>query len=137
MFVTPGAPASVEGKSRYMPAHGLYIRHAQGITLKNLDLRTTQPDARPALVADDAAGLKIFDLSARSPQGVSTVAWLRDVAGTFIQSCLAPQDAQTFLRVDGAKSAEIALVGNDLSRAGKAIDKGESAPADAVRVLGA
>jgi hypothetical protein len=136
MFVAPGTPASAERSSRNLPAHGLYVRHAAGITLKNLDLRTTQADARPALVVNDAAGLKIFDLSARSPEHVSAVAWLRDVAGAFIQSCLAPKDAQTFLRVDGAKSAEITLVGNDLSHPKKAIDKGESVPADAVRVLG-
>jgi len=135
MFVTLGT--STDKTSRFLPAHGLYIRHAAGITLKNLDLRTAQPDARPALVVDDAAGLKIFDLSARSPEGVSTVAWLRDVTGAFIQSCLAPKGAHTFLRVDGAKSAGITLVGNDLSRAEKAFDKGESVPTDAVRVLGA
>jgi hypothetical protein len=134
MFFAAGGHA--DKTSRYLPAHGLYIRHATGITLKNLDLRTTQPDARPALVVDDAAGLKIFDLNAQSPDRVSTVAWLRDVVGAFIQSCLAPKGVQTFLRVDGAKSAEITLVGNDLSRAEKAIDKSNSVPADAVRVLG-
>ena len=134
MFAAPGTR---DKALRFLPAHGLYIRHAAGITLKNLDLRTTQADARPALVVDDAAELKIFDLSARSPEHVTTVAWLRDVAGAFIQSCLAPKGAQTFLRVDGAKSAGITLIGNDLSRAEKAIDKGESVPADAVRVLGA
>jgi hypothetical protein len=136
MFVAPGTPRPVETNSRFLPAHGLYIRHAAGITLKNLDLRTATPDARPALAVDDAAGMKIFDLSARSPEGVSTVVWLRDVAGAFIQSCLAPKGTQTFLRVDGAKSAEITLAGNDLSHAEKAIDKGESVPADAARVLG-
>jgi hypothetical protein len=135
MFVAPGAPA--EKTSRFLPAHGLYVRHAAGITLKNVDLRTTQPDARPALVVDDAATLKVFDLNAHSPEHVSTVAWLRDVAGAFIQSCVAPKGVEAFLRVDGAKSSEITLAGNDLTRAAKAVDKGESVPADAVRVLGA
>lgn len=137
MFVAAGTPGSAPEESRFLPAHGLYIRHAAGITLKNLDLRTTRPDVRPALVVDDAAALKVFDLSARSPKQVATVVRLRDVANAFIQSCLAPKGVQTFLRVDGAKSAEITLVGNDLSRSGKAIDNGESASTDAVRILGA
>jgi hypothetical protein len=132
MFVAPGTIAGE--KACFLPAHGLYIRHAAGIILKSLDLRTTQPDARPALVVDDAEGVKIFDLSARSPEHIPAVAWLRDVAGAFVQSCVAGKGVQTFLRVDGAKSAEITLVGNDLSRAVKAIEKGESVRADAVRV---
>jgi hypothetical protein len=137
MFFARGGVASAEKNALFLPAHGLYIRHAAGITLKNLDLRTTQPDDRPALVAHDVAGLKVFDLNAQSPEGVSAVAWLRDVSGAFFQSCLAPKGAQTFLYVSGAKSAGITLVGNDLSRAEKAVEKGESVPEDAVRVLAA
>jgi hypothetical protein len=55
----------------------------------------------------------------------------------FIQSCLAPKGVQTFLRVDGARSVGIAVVGNDLSGAEKAIGKRHGVPADAVRVAGA
>ena len=134
MFAAPGAPPGES--SRFLPAYGLYIRHAAGVTLKNVDLRTTRPDARPALVVDDAARLKIFDLSAQVPERLSTVAWLKDVSGAFIQSCVAPEGSRTFLRIDGAMSRDIVLAGNDLTHAGKSIDKGDSAPSHAVRVLG-
>lgn len=43
-----------------LPAWGLYIRHADNITLRNVTLRVNGADYRPAIVADDVNGL-IFD----------------------------------------------------------------------------
>lgn len=36
-----------------LPASGLYVRHAAGITLEQVTLRTSSPDARPAVVLSD------------------------------------------------------------------------------------
>lgn len=41
-----------------LPAWGLYVRHADGITLKNVKMRVSAPDYRDALVADDVTGLE-------------------------------------------------------------------------------
>lgn len=38
-----------------LPAHGLYVRHARGLVLENVRCGTSAPDARPAIVRDDAA----------------------------------------------------------------------------------
>jgi hypothetical protein len=113
------------------------LRHAAGLTLRGVDLRTAKPDARPALVVDDATDLKIFDSGSESPNPASPVVWLRDVDGAFIQSCRASKDAKTFLRVDGAKSAAILMAENNLDQAEKAVDEGNTVPAGAVRVRGA
>lgn len=42
-----------------LPVWGLYLRHVEGITLKNVNLTTTHPDARPMTRADDADGVTI------------------------------------------------------------------------------
>ena len=42
-----------------LPAWGLYIRHADNITLRNVTLRLEGEDYRPAIVADDVNGLRI------------------------------------------------------------------------------
>ena len=42
-----------------LPAWGLYIRHADNITLRNVTLRLNGDDYRPAIVADDVEGLII------------------------------------------------------------------------------
>jgi polygalacturonase len=44
-----------------MPAWGLYVRHANGVTLKNVSLRVKK-DFRPGAIFDDVKGLKMQDL---------------------------------------------------------------------------
>ncbi|MBC7888392.1 MAG: glycoside hydrolase family 28 [Ferruginibacter sp.] len=42
-----------------LPCWGLYLRHAEGITLRNLTMRYKKDDFRAALIADDVKGLKM------------------------------------------------------------------------------
>ena len=50
-----------------LPAWGLFIRHAEGITLDNVRLVAGKKDYRPAIVADDVKGLVIKDLKTDEP----------------------------------------------------------------------
>lgn len=52
-----------------LPAYGLYIRHADNITLDNVQLRThTGKEERPAIVADDVNLLRMMNTVAEAPQ---------------------------------------------------------------------
>ncbi|MBT4816755.1 MAG: glycoside hydrolase family 28 protein, partial [Lentisphaerae bacterium] len=42
-----------------LPAHGLFIRHATGITLRSTAFETARPDARPPVAEFDTRGLTI------------------------------------------------------------------------------
>lgn len=42
-----------------LPAWGFYVRHASGLTFKNIKLTIANPDFRPAFVFDDVDGLKM------------------------------------------------------------------------------
>ena len=44
------------------PAHGLYVRHARNITVKDVTFSVEAPDARPAIVLDDVRGAVIDGL---------------------------------------------------------------------------
>lgn len=50
-----------------LPAWGLFIRHAKGITLDNVRLVAGKKDYRPAIVADDVQGLVIKGLKTDEP----------------------------------------------------------------------
>ena len=50
-----------------LPAWGLFIRHAKGITLDNVRLVAGKKDYRPAIVADDVDGLVIKNLQTDEP----------------------------------------------------------------------
>lgn len=45
-----------------LPAWGLYVRHAEGITLRDFRVRIRKPDYRPAFVFDDVKGLKLEEI---------------------------------------------------------------------------
>ena len=42
-----------------LPAWGLYVRHMDGLTMKDIKLRIQEPDYRPALIFDDVRNLKL------------------------------------------------------------------------------
>ena len=46
-----------------LPAWGFYVRHVEGITLRNVRLSLKDRDFRPALIFDDAHDISISDLS--------------------------------------------------------------------------
>lgn len=50
-----------------LPAWGLYIRHAEDITLENVILKAGNNDYRPALVADDVKEIKLTDINISEP----------------------------------------------------------------------
>jgi hypothetical protein len=45
-----------------LPSWGLYVRHAKGITMKNINFILKDQDFRPAFVFDDVDGLKMDDI---------------------------------------------------------------------------
>jgi hypothetical protein len=50
-----------------LPAWGLYIRHADGIHLKNVTFRAQQADYRPAVVLDDVKGATFSSVAFSEP----------------------------------------------------------------------
>ncbi|MEP7186081.1 MAG: glycosyl hydrolase family 28 protein [Rhodanobacter sp.] len=50
-----------------LPAWGLYVRHVDGLKMRNVHLTLQTPDYRPALVADDTRGLAVDTLRVAGP----------------------------------------------------------------------
>ncbi len=40
-----------------LPASGVYVRHADGVTLRHVTIDLKSPDTRPLIVSEDAANL--------------------------------------------------------------------------------
>lgn len=95
-----------------LPASGLYLRHARDVTLRNVELGVERGDVRPALVADDVAGLHLTGFAGGPESGSGPIVWLNDVRRGLVQGNLAPEGAGVFLRVTGEGTKGIALVGN-------------------------
>jgi polygalacturonase len=50
-----------------MPAYGFFIRHVKGIELRDVEIQTLQPDARPAFVLNDVDGAEFSCI--KTPRG--------------------------------------------------------------------
>jgi len=104
-----------------LPAFGLYVRHARDVTLGNVQLLVDHPDARSALVVDDAVGLRVGGVSGASGRDHGPVVWLHDVRGGLVHANLQPGAAGVFVRVTGENTADLALMGAGLAEFGPEI----------------
>ncbi|GGH06428.1 glycoside hydrolase family 28 protein [Silvibacterium dinghuense] len=100
-----------------LPASGLYIRHAHGIRLHNLECLSSSPEERATLVCDDGSDLEIHALRSAAPDSPASIIQLHNCKDVFVHGHRAPAMTGAFLRVSGGESAGISLVANDLSRA--------------------
>jgi polygalacturonase len=96
-----------------LPAYGIFLRHAKGVTLNNVRLEVQKPDLRPALVADDVEDLEVFGFRAAG-SGREPLIRLLETRGALIRGSRPPGAVERFLRVEGQGSRDIALLGNDL-----------------------
>ncbi len=114
-----------------LPAYGLYCRHADGLTLDGIDLRIDQPDARPALVLDDASRVVIRAMQAMPPAGGGPLLWLRSVRDCVLDGFRPRAGTKTLLRLSGTETARIRVVRSDLRQVEKIaiVDTGASTAA--------
>jgi hypothetical protein len=98
-----------------LPAYGFFCRHADGLTLRDLRLRYTKADTRPAIVCDDVASLTVDGLVAEAADDASAQLVLSRASVAFVKGSIAAPDS-TFLRL--MKDCEdITLVGNNFGKA--------------------
>jgi Glycosyl hydrolases family 28 len=107
-----------------LPAYGFYLRHAKGITLRDVRLELEKPDLRPALICDDVDDLELTGFRAGTSGGDPLIR-LRQTRTVLIQNSRAIGNVETFLRVEGENSEGIALLGNDLRGVRTIVDRGD------------
>lgn len=104
-----------------LPSFGFYSRHAEGLALSNVLLRWDKEDLRPAIILDDVKDVTVDGFRTDTVAGNSPVVWLNNVADALIRGSRTAA-ARSFLRVSGAESKGITVVGNDLTRAERRIE---------------
>ena len=115
-----------------LPGLAVYARHVDGLTLSNIKVHAGQPDGRPGIVLDEvtAAEISAFDSTNIPPH--QPLVLFRNVAGALLSGNRAPAATDVFLRVTGDRSSGVALRGNDLRLARKALEQSSEVPRDAV-----
>ena len=104
-----------------LPAYGFYSRHAEGLTLSNVQVRWDNPDARPAMVFDDVKTLDLEGFCAGTAVGSQPMVWMNNVVNALVHGSR-PAPTETFLRLSGNQTTDIKLTGNDLTKVKQAIE---------------
>jgi hypothetical protein len=99
-----------------------------------VELIAEKPDFRPAVFCEDVEDVVIAGLETANPAPQNPVIALQDARRVFVQGSRAPENAEVYLRVEGAGSKQISVTGNDLSEAKNAVQLDEGALRGAVAV---
>ncbi len=119
-----------------LPAWGFYCRHVKGLKLRNITLKTDQPDLRHALVCDDVEDMLIDTLDAVCDENAVSILRFTNVQNAMITTCRPPKQTPTFLNIQGSKTRGISLVGNDFSDVLAAYKAGGDVPQNALTMQG-
>ncbi len=115
-----------------LPAYGLYVHHAQGITLNQVRFQLESADLRPAIVCDDVQRLMITGLQADGHPDAESLIRLEDAQAVLVTAARVLDPLGAFLRVEGAGCSRILLRNNDLDLARQPVTRTDDTPAEAV-----
>ncbi len=115
-----------------LPAYALFGRHVQNLRLSNITVGFDRSESRPGLSFEDVEGLDVDGLRIAGPDGDQPVLKLHQVRDCLVRGSRISGRASAFLQVSGERSAGITLIGNDLSRAQKAVEIVPNVPKDCV-----
>jgi polygalacturonase len=119
-----------------LPAYGFYCRHVRGLTIRDLQLRTIEPDARHAIVCDDVHGLDLHGLRTQSTPDAAAVVRLAQCREALVQGCRPGGAVEVFLQVEGKASRGVALLNNDFSGVRRMFQITSEGSTDVVRKAG-
>ena len=117
-----------------LPSYGLYARHAKGVTLDNVKFELETSDLRPAIVCDDVENLELSGFEADGNLEAKSLIRLQQTRKAFIRGSGPLNKISTFVKVEGDKSRDINLAGNDLRDAEKMVVSGNDVNPNTVTV---
>jgi len=62
-----------------MPSYGFYLRHVDGLKLRDVEVSFLSDDARPAFIFDDVKGLDSHNVKGQTIKGVDTFKYINTV----------------------------------------------------------
>jgi polygalacturonase len=119
-----------------LPAYGVYCRHAKDVRLSRVSMSCLAADQRHGVYCEDVSDVVLDLLDAMQADGAVPIIRLHQVRDAIIRGCLPKKGTREFLRVTGAESADIRVMGNDFSKVEKPVSLDADAAQDAVSAIG-
>jgi polygalacturonase len=114
----------------HFPSYGFYIRHADRVRLRDIELIADKPDERPAMICEDVEDVILSGLDASAPVGGAPLIDLKSTRRAFLTGMRAPANAAVFAQIGGADSSAIALTGISTGPQQEAVRYVDGATAD-------
>lgn len=111
-----------------LPAYGLYVRHAKGITLDNVQFTLRNPDARPALSFEDAHQVDLRHLRAAVSTPPTPLVRLKHCSDFAIGGFRTAQPLAQFAQIDNTAPDAVTYFGNDFSRVARVSNVSATVP---------
>ncbi len=98
-FATPEREKEYPEPSMFglLPAYGLFVRHARGVSISGLEVGYVKEDKRPAFVIEDVQNIEFDRVKARMAEGASTFVLL-NVSGFRLDEKKVDRAARTEIR---------------------------------------
>jgi hypothetical protein len=117
----------------HLPAYGVLARHVRDLKILDVTLTMNSPDARPALVCQQAENLECSNWTIPAQSDSDCVVRLESTQGALIKA-FKPAHPGVFARVQGADSGGIVLEDDALNQAATPFELGPGVDAKAVLV---
>lgn len=117
-----------------LSSYGFFVRHADRVRLRDVQVITDQPDERPAIVCDDVDDVILGSLDLSAPVGRTPLIDLRNTRRAFLTGMRSPAGIEVFAQVSGEDSAGITLMGNSFERGQKTVSYTGGAREDSSKV---
>jgi len=105
-----------------LPSYGFFVRHVENISFEDISLTYAKKDNRPAMVFDDVKDVTLSGFYAEANKETESLITLNNVEDVFISNSKPLEKTNLFLKVNGEKSKNIRLVGNDFANVNKAVE---------------
>ena len=117
-----------------LPSYGFFIRHAEGISLRNIHLTVDERELRPAIVCDDVSNLELSGSRFSGDTEGEAVVRLTQTNRAIIKENQVDGTAKTFFRVQG-NSKNIILKENISGNVTTFLDADNSIEKDQIKEL--
>jgi hypothetical protein len=110
----------------------LYLRHIDGLTMKNVNITSTVNDPRPMMTCDDITQATFQNVSGSASDPSQPFLDLRNMKATTITGSKAPAGTGVFAKVSGADTHGVQFRGNDTTQSKSPVMRTLEVPQDGV-----
>ncbi len=118
-----------------LPAYGFFIRHAENVSLKDVDLSFIEPDDRSALIFDDVVDAEITGFKADVTGSSEPMISLINSGNVFLSNSRPKSENDSFLNIKGEGAGPVWLRGNILTKSRMPVSIDQNVSGDVLKCI--